>query len=261
MADNTQYGKGNASESPPSKTKVIVVGAGFAGMTTCIECRLRGMEAVLIEKYTNSAQYGDIIDFFANAGRIIAAWDDGKISRQLLDVCIVKAKYMQMLKHTGELVYKDPWYLKPEHYHYQFAGQRGTMWQIFRDYAERLGVHFMFGRGVVDYIEEPHAAGVVLSDGTKIMGDCVVAADGPKSLARRKVLGLADVKTNSGFAIYRSYFSVTDEFRKEPLLQNYLSRDEDMIKIWIGPQSHMLAYSWMQGTQIVWVLTHQVNLF
>ncbi|KAH6988947.1 salicylate hydroxylase [Ilyonectria sp. MPI-CAGE-AT-0026] len=250
--------KGSASAaSTGNKLKVVVIGAGFAGMTACIECQRRGMDAILIEKYNNSAEYGDIIDFFANAGRIVDTWDNGRIADKLLDICITKAKWMQMLKHTGELVHRDPWYLKPEHFRYQYAGQRGAMWKIFRDYAEELGVDMRFGVGAVDYYEGENHAGVVLADGAKIQGDCVLAGDGPKSIARKKVLGLEDKKTSSGYAIFRSYFEVTDEFRNHPLLQEYLNVKEDTIKLWIGPESHMLAYSWLGGSKVVWVFFHK----
>ncbi|CAH0036021.1 unnamed protein product [Clonostachys rhizophaga] len=246
----------NGGHTPGKRLKVIVVGAEFAGMTAVIECQRRGMDAILVEKYTNSAEYGDIIDFFANAGRIVDAWDNGKVADRLLDICITKAKWMQMLKHTGEAVHRDPWYLKPEHFRYQYAGQRGAMWKIFRDYAEGLGVEMHFGVGVVDYFETADETGVVLADGTKITGDCVLAGDGPKSLARQKVLKLEDKKTNSGYAIFRSYFEATEEFREHPLLQEYLNPDEDTIKFWIGPDSHMLAYSWQGGSKVVWVFFH-----
>ncbi|CAG9949155.1 unnamed protein product [Clonostachys rosea f. rosea IK726] len=246
----------NGGHSPGKRVKVIVVGAGFAGMTAVIECQRRGMDVILVEKYTNSAEYGDIIDFFANAGRIVDAWDNGKVADRLLDICITKAKWMQMLKHTGEAVHRDPWYLKPEHFRYQYAGQRGAMWKIFRDYAEELGVEMHFGVGVVDYFETVDETGVVLADGTRITGDCVLAGDGPKSLARQKVLKLEDKKTNSGYAIFRSYFEATEEFREHPLLQEYLNPDEDTIKFWIGPDSHMLAYSWQGGSKVVWVFFH-----
>lgn len=161
-----------------------------------------------------------------------------------------------MYKHTGEFVHQDPWYLKPEHYRYQFAGQRGDMWKIFRDYAEEIGVEMRFGTGVVDYFETANSAGVVLSDGTKLEADCVLAGDGPKSLARQKVLKLKDEKSNSGYAIYRSYIEINEEFRQQPLLQDYLNTKEDIIKFWIGPESHMLAYSWNEGTKFVWVFFH-----
>ena len=52
-ADNRSNGHSTAQS-----TTVIVVGAGFAGMGTAIECTRRGMKATVIEKYLKSNQYG-----------------------------------------------------------------------------------------------------------------------------------------------------------------------------------------------------------
>ncbi|OAL44417.1 salicylate hydroxylase [Pyrenochaeta sp. DS3sAY3a] len=246
----------NSSQDGKPQVNVLVIGAGFAGMTAAIECRLRGMQVTLIEKYNNSAEYGDVIDFFANGGRIVDSWDNGRIADKLLKVCISKAKWMKMLKHTGEHIHSDPWYLKPEHYRYQFAGQRGEMWKVFKEYAEEVGVTMRFGKGVTRYFEESDHAGVVLSDGTELTADCILAGDGPKSLARLQMLGIKDDKTNSGYAIFRSYMEIGEDFRSNPRLQDYLNKEEDIIKFWIGPESHMLAYSWNQGTKFVWVFFH-----
>ncbi|KAH8889602.1 salicylate hydroxylase [Thozetella sp. PMI_491] len=239
-----------------AKVQVLVVGAGFGGLTAAIEAQRRGMQATLIEKYENSSQYGDIIDFYANAGRIIERWDNGKVTDELLAMCITEAKHMRMLKANGDLIHLDPWYHELSHERLQFAGQRGKMWEVLFKYATRLGVQMRFGSGVVDYFEDDSKAGVVLTNGERLEGDCVLAGDGPKSLARQKVLGLQDKKTNSGFAIFRSYFPIDEEVRSNPLLQEYLNKEEDIIKIWIHQNSHMLAYSWNKGTQFAWVLTH-----
>lgn len=64
--------------------RVIIVGAGFGGLCAAIECKNRGMNPVVIETYPTSSKYGDIIDFFPNGGRIIEAWDNGEVGRELM---------------------------------------------------------------------------------------------------------------------------------------------------------------------------------
>lgn len=238
---------------------VIIVGAGFAGMTAAVECRNRGMKTTLVEKYMDSNKYGDIIDFFANAGRIIQGWDNGKVAEELLSVGINRAQKFQIKKWTGQTVYQDPWFHKPQHEGLQFAGHRGEMWDIVLRYCQKIGVEFIFGDGVVKYIEDSDSAGVVLQSGKVLKGDCVIAADGPKSLGREQALGLEDKKTNSGYAIYRSFFYVDDKIRSNPLLKDYTNPEEDMMKFWIGPHVHMLAYSWKGGKDVAWVMTHRVS--
>lgn len=68
--------------------RVIIVGGGFGGLCAAIETKLRGMNPVIVETYPTSATYGDIIDFFPNGGRIIEKWDNGRVARELMQICI-----------------------------------------------------------------------------------------------------------------------------------------------------------------------------
>lgn len=102
---------------------------------------------------------------------------------------------------------------------WQFAGQRGEIHELISNYATSIGVQFKFGEKVVDYVDEgtesvDRKVGALCESGVKYMGDVVLCCDGPKSLARVKVLGLEDNKVNSGYAIYRAFYDLTPEMRK-----------------------------------------------
>ncbi|KAF1843679.1 salicylate hydroxylase [Cucurbitaria berberidis CBS 394.84] len=237
--------------------KIIIVGAGFAGICAAVECRLRGMEVILIEKFTNSNQYGDIIDFMPNAGRTIASWDNGRVAKDILKRCVTKAECFKMCTADGVPFFDEPWFADPSHDGYMFAGHRGEMWQIILDYAVSVGVIFRVGRGVEQYLEEEDKAGVRLAGGEEIWGDCVLAADGPKSIARQQVLHLPDHSASSGYAIYRAYFHATPEMAANPLLAEFLRPDVDTVKVWLGKDAHMIGYGWNGGKDIVWVMTHK----
>lgn len=71
------------------------------------------------------------------------------------------------------------------------------MHQLVVDYAEEIGVNMRFGEKVVQYLDSDSEVGVVTAKGEKILGDVVLAADGPRSLARQLVLGLPDNKVSS----------------------------------------------------------------
>lgn len=47
----------------PSGIKVIIVGAGFAGLTAAIECHRKGHEVTVFEKVAELKPLGDIISF------------------------------------------------------------------------------------------------------------------------------------------------------------------------------------------------------
>ncbi|KAF2994089.1 hypothetical protein E8E14_000653 [Neopestalotiopsis sp. 37M] len=150
---------------------VVIVGAGFAGLVAAIECRLRGMRAILVEKYPTSRTQGDVIDFFPNGG----------------------------LRRT-------------------------------------------FGEVCVDYVEPENGLPYVITEkGTKYEGDVVVAADDPRSLARTKIPGLPESSLNSGYAIYRAYFTMGEEHKKNPLVAEYTNPDKDYTRMWIGKDLHFIV--------------------
>lgn len=54
--------------------KVLIVGAGFGGLTAAIECRKKGFSVILFEGNKTRRQLGDIISFGSNSGRIFRSW-------------------------------------------------------------------------------------------------------------------------------------------------------------------------------------------
>ncbi|EJP66829.1 MAK1-like monooxygenase [Beauveria bassiana ARSEF 2860] len=240
---------------------VLIVGAGFGGLTAAIECRRRGMQVTVIETYPTSLAYGDIIDFFPNGGRIIEAWEGGRVGRDLMKVCINQGDRLQYCRADGTVIWKEDWILEPHHFWRQYGGHRGQMHKVILDYAVELGVVMEFGDRVVRYVDEGEGEdekpGVVTAAGREFYADVVVAADGPRSIARQQVLGLPDTKVNSGYAIFRAHFTLTEEHRKNPDLEVFCDSTTDMTKLWVTKDLHMIVYTWNKGRDIGWVLTHK----
>ncbi|KAK4939264.1 hypothetical protein LTR10_020461 [Elasticomyces elasticus] len=113
-----------------------------------------------------------------------------------------------------------------------FIGHRGEMHFIVYDYAVEIGVKCNFDSPVVDYFENALSAGVETKSGELIMGDVVIAANGPKSLAKLMILGIQDKSFNSGYAIYRSFFDVDDAVRSDPLTKIYASEEDHIQLSW-----------------------------
>lgn len=241
-------------------TCVLIVGAGFGGLTAAIECRLRGMDVTVVETYPTSLAYGDIIDFFPNGGRIIEAWEGGRVGRDLMKVCINQGDRFQYCKADGTVIWEEDWILEPHHFWKQYGGHRGEMHQVILDYAEEVGVKFEFGDRVVRYVDTAgQKPGVVTAGGRTYWADLVVAADGPKSIARQQVLGLPDTKVNSGYAIFRAHFTLTEEHKANPHLMEFCDPTTDMTRLWVTNDLHMIIYTWNKGRDIGWVLTHKVR--
>ncbi|KAB5580378.1 MAK1-like monooxygenase [Coniochaeta sp. 2T2.1] len=244
----------------PDKLHVLIVGAGFGGLTAAIECRRRGMDVTIIEIYPTSQTFGDIIDFFPNGGRIIEGWEKGRVGRDLMKICINQGDRFKYCKADGTIIWEEDWILEPHHFWKQYAGHRGQLHKVILDYAEEIGVRFQFGDRVVQYVDG--GAGnikpsIVTASGKTYVADVVIAADGPRSIARQQVLGLPDTKVNSGYAIFRAYFSMTDEHRKNPYFADVCDPTTDMTKLWVSQDLHVLVYTWNKGKDIGWVLTHK----
>ncbi|KAM3506530.1 hypothetical protein MY11210_007522 [Beauveria gryllotalpidicola] len=240
---------------------VLIVGAGFGGLTAAIECRRRGMQVTLIETHPTSLAYGDIIDFFPNGGRIIEAWEGGRVGRDLMKVCINQGDRLQYCRADGTVIWEEDWILEPHHFWRQYGGHRGQMHKVILDYAAELGVVMEFGDRVVRYVDGETTTttpGVVTAGGREFCADVVVAADGPRSIARQQVLGLADTKVNSGYAIFRAHFTLTEEEHgQNPDLAVFCDPTTDMTKLWVTKDLHMIVYTWNKGRDIGWVLTHK----
>ncbi|KAF3010532.1 hypothetical protein E8E14_010419 [Neopestalotiopsis sp. 37M] len=238
---------------------VVIVGAGFGGLTAAIECRLRGMRVKLVETYPTSRTQGDVIDFFPNGGRILGQWDNGNLGKKLINVSINQADQLEYYKYDGTWLTNDPWILRPHHYYEQFAGHRGELHQIVSDYASEIGVEMVFGHKVTQYLDQETDGrlGVIIENGDVISGDVVIAADGPRSLARSQILKLPETKVNSGYAIYRAYVTMGEQHRKNLLIAEYTNPHKDLTRIWIAKDLHFIIYSWNKGRDLGWILTHK----
>lgn len=168
----------------PSGIKVIIVGAGFAGLTAAIECDRKGHSVVLLESFPELKILGDIISFGANAGRIFQRWP-GVVEE--LEPIIHQSKGIHFKSYLGEDLFTQWWDEEPS-YGIHYNGHRGEIHEIVFNHAKRRGIEIRLGMKIVDYFENDHTAGVVLDDGEKVSGDVVLAADGVKSLGRTIVL-------------------------------------------------------------------------
>lgn len=92
-----------------NELRVVIVGAGFCGLTAAIECKIRGMHPILIEAYSGPSSHGDLLDFVPNAGRVFNSWDNQRIGKALLAVGVNRAETLDFYNSDNILLRKDPW--------------------------------------------------------------------------------------------------------------------------------------------------------
>ncbi|OJD32344.1 salicylate hydroxylase [Diplodia corticola] len=262
-------------QTPPPQTHpsttVLIIGAGFAGLTAAIECVLHGHAVTLLESFATLAPLGDIISFGHNAGRVFRRWPGGV--EGALDAICHRSEELVFNRFDGEHLMTQVWEEEgglERGGGKKFNGHRGEIHRVVWGCAVGLGVDIRLGRRVCEYFEDAEEAGVVVEeeDGegedeggrkrkkrTRYVADVVLAADGVRSTARAVVLGQEDKPKSSGYAIWRAWFP-SDELARDPLTR-HLVVNGDTHTGWLGPDVHFLAASIKNGTSFSWVCTHK----
>jgi salicylate hydroxylase len=115
-----------------------------------------------------------------------------------------------------------------------YIGHRGDYHTAFLDAVRDAGITIRMGCDVRDYKdEEGGRPAIILADGSRVVADVVVGADGIKSRARELVLGFADAPKSSGYSCYRAYFP-GQHLKEDPLCREFVNHD--CVNIWYeGP--------------------------
>ncbi|KAI1611914.1 salicylate hydroxylase [Exophiala viscosa] len=235
---------------PPSGIKVLIVGAGFGGLCAAIECNRKGHEVILLEKVKQLKPLGDVISFSSNSGHIFERWE-GVVDE--LDPIVHKSTGLDFHDWMGNFATRQQWGDEKQ-WGRRINGHRGQIHDVVYKHAKARGVDIRLGQTVTDYFETDTEAGVV-SNGEKVVADCVFAAEGVKSAGRKIVLGTEDPPKPSGYAVYRSWFD-SDELAKNERTK-HLVINGDTHTGWIGEDKHFLAASVKNGKEFSWVLTHK----
>lgn len=235
----------------PSGISLIIVGAGFAGLTLAIECTRKGHSAIILEKSLSLAeitQYGDIISFDPNGARHFERWPGVLAAMQRV---ARQTTWLDLYHWQGDFVTRQS-FVGEKEWGPRINGHRGELYGIMYEYAMKQGVEIRWGARVTDYFEDEEKAGVVV-DGREMVADMVVAAEGVRSRGRKIVLGFDDKPKSSGYAVYRSWFK-GEAIRENPMLKHLVEGDSHCG--YIGPDLHFLVSSLKGGEEFNWVFTH-----
>jgi 2-polyprenyl-6-methoxyphenol hydroxylase-like FAD-dependent oxidoreductase len=237
---------------PPSGIKVIIVGAGFAGVSAAIECDRKGHSVAILEKYDvieEITRFGDIISFDPNGARHFEKWPG--VIEEMYKVAR-KTSWLDLYHWKGEFVTRQS-FADEKGWGPRINGHRGELYSIIYRHAKDRGIDIRLGQRVTDYFEDNNAAGVVVN-GEKMFADVVIAAEGVRSRGRKIVLGFEDKPKSSGYAVYRAWFP-GEAIANNKMLE-HLVANGDTHSGWIGPDLHFLASSLKDGREFNWVFTH-----
>jgi hypothetical protein len=194
-----------------------------------------------------------MVNLAPNATRILGRWGDTSQKMRRIDcqlsVCNFIDRNNQIIA-SQQLPQEDGGFPN-------FYVHRSHTQVLIYEYALSIGVEFRFGQRISEYWETDDEAGIVVN-GARVSADCVIAADGVHSNARKFVTGLVDTPEASGFAIFRSYFPI-DSLLKDDKIKYLIPDEGDSLNIWIGENAHGILQTNKQLGGVTVFLTHKVR--
>ncbi|KAH8886613.1 FAD/NAD(P)-binding domain-containing protein [Thozetella sp. PMI_491] len=243
-----------ASTSVPSPTSVIIIGAGFGGLSAGIELARRGAKVQIFEAVPDMSRQGDVIQIGANATRLMEPW--GRVLPEITKLSALPS-IMSIQDKNGKLLLDQTLHTEYEGYPNAY-GNRGKIQSLLYQHAFSLGVKVNFGMPVTSIFETSSTAGIQIQgpEGEKYEAHCVIAADGVRSLSRSYVTGISEKPKKSGFAVYRSWFPLS-ALAEDPLTAPIARAETPLFKIWIAEDTHaILTTNWSMKAATCFV-THK----
>ncbi|EON98472.1 putative salicylate hydroxylase protein [Phaeoacremonium minimum UCRPA7] len=234
-----------------SGIKVIIVGAGFAGLTAAIECDRKGHSVILLEKVDELKPLGDVISFGQNSTRIFKKWPG--VFEELQPI-IHKSDHINYISWEGRYVTTQHWDSEWARWGQSINGHRSEIHRIVFEHAKARGIDIRMGQSVTDYFEDGNGAGVEVN-GERLNADIVISAEGVRSRGRKIVLGFDEKPQPSGYAVFRTWFAADEVAKNEKT--KHLVENGDSHNCWIGQDVHFIAAGVKDGKEISWVCTHK----
>ncbi|KAI0397102.1 hypothetical protein F5Y17DRAFT_31249 [Xylariaceae sp. FL0594] len=235
----------------PACLKIIIVGGGLSGLATAISSALSGHEVTVLEAANELQEFGAGLQITPNSSRLLQRWD-------LPDTfwkTVAEPTYLAVRRYSdGKVLALEEDFDRKmrERYKAPFIDvHRVDLHTALADRASQLGVKLRLGQRVtsVDF----SVPSIETEAGVKTTEvDLIVAADGIWSTLRNHVLAnkIKDFPAPTGDLAYRVALTL-DEI-DDPELRDMVRKPG--CNFWIGPKSHVAAYSVRDGTMYNLVL-------
>ncbi|KAL2867819.1 FAD/NAD(P)-binding domain-containing protein [Aspergillus lucknowensis] len=195
--------------------KVIIVGAGIAGLAAGIGLRRAGHDVTIYERSSLLREVGAAINVCPNASRVLLHWGFDVERARLVTARRHILVLGESLRYAHNIEFPDfakdyggPWYLAHR------VDLHSELRRLATD-PEGLGrpAEIILRAEVTDY--DPEKGSISLADGSIHQADLVIAADGVHTSAIRHVLGHEAPATATGWAVFR-FLLAAEDLRQDP---------------------------------------------
>ncbi|KAF7155380.1 hypothetical protein CNMCM5623_007451 [Aspergillus felis] len=231
--------------------KIIIIGAGLAGLGAAISSLLAGHDVHVLESAHEVGEVGAGIQVLPNSSRVLQHWGLDDVLTPYMTrprVCNFlgwKGNLISSLDfHESEKQYPGTWY---RDFH------RADLHRCLLDRALELGAQFTCSARIVDVrvSGDETTATAIAADGREWTGDLVIGADGVFGTLVEKLLGHPEPPIKTGDLAYRLLLS-TEEMLKDPELAGFVT--DPQVNYWLGPDAHAVNYVLRGGEKFNMVL-------
>ncbi|KAI0188954.1 hypothetical protein EV127DRAFT_114588 [Xylaria flabelliformis] len=221
----------------PVTLDIIVVGAGLSGLATAISSALSGHNVTVYESAKELQEVGAGLQITPNASRLLRRWG----LPDSLWKTIAEPTYLAVRRYSdGKLLALEEDFDKKIRARYgspYMDVHRVDLHLALADRAKQLGVKIYLGQRItsIDFA----IPSIETEAGIKAKADLIVAADGIWSTCRNLTLDIKDFPRPTGDLAYRIVLTA-DEI-EDPELREMVRKPS--CNFWIGPKSHVVAYS------------------
>ncbi|KAI1475009.1 hypothetical protein K445DRAFT_321711 [Daldinia sp. EC12] len=217
---------------PSTGSKVLIVGAGVAGMMAALECWRKGIDVELIEKAATNAPFGDGVLIGPSAFTTLHHYPSmlkeyDEISQDV---------YMTFAGRDGTPI------MPPQELEWNREGAavtgayplrvksllgRPELAELLLSQCKRLGIPITYGITIEKYEEDivKKNATATTPDGRRFTADVVIAADGLGTKSHALTLGHPVRAFKTGYVVYRVMYS-TDHLKDAPVSKDFIKNLE-----------------------------------
>ena len=219
------------SAAVPTTLKCGIVGAGIAGLGAALSLRQAGHDVEVFEKSSLKREIGAAITLTPNANLILDRWGfDSKRARET-----PKEQYRMVDCETLECLQHQDFDGVREQFGHAFnAYHRVDMHEHLRAMAEGAGAAIRLGCPVTDVDCEKGT--IHFQDGSTVVKDLVVIADGVKSTFVDLVAGEHVPMEKTGLSVYRTLISI-EKLMNDPLVRPIFDNQKSGFCMFINKQN------------------------
>lgn len=216
--------------------KIIVVGAGLGGLTAAYRLARSGHAVQVLERSDRLTPQGGGMNIRPSASRILQSWD---LAPDMEHISHETSHTLLRDMKTGDVTMRN---IAVDISEFPDWGlRRQDLIQVLYRKALEAGAEVLFGHEIANVEDDAQRAVVMLTDGSRLDADMVLAADGVRSRIRHTVLADVDCAKDPIISRMTLYGVSVDDAGLASRPGTSKLTDQANLNIWMGKDGFVVT--------------------